>query len=79
MHINHGLAMQNVSFPQLLHEETKTNCYVPFQQTKRVKFQPITTTVMHSFISTKTVDSFFCHIIESQVSGDNIIQFNNMQ
>ena len=34
---------------------------------------------MHSFISTKTVDSFFCQIIESQVLGDKITQFNNIQ
>ena len=33
---------------------------------------------MHSFISTKTVDSFFCQIIESQVSGDKVTQFNNI-
>ena len=39
--INHELAMQKVSFPQLLHKEIKTNYYVPFQQTKKVKFQPI--------------------------------------
>ena len=31
---------------------------------------------MHSFISTKTVDSFFCQIIESQVSGDKLERFS---
>ena len=29
--------MQKVSFPQLLYKESKTNYYVPFQQTKKLE------------------------------------------
>ena len=76
--------MQKVSLPQLLHKESKTNYYVPFQQTKKLEESPVPADKItqnnnsHAqfYISTKTVDSFFCQIIDSQVSGDKITQFN---
>ena len=56
--------------------KNKLLCTFPTNQESQVPADKIaqTTTVMHSFISTKTVDTFFCQIIESQVSGDKNIQ-----
>ena len=63
--------MQKVSFPHLQQKETKTNYYVPFQESQ-VPADKITQN------NNSPVDSFFCQIIESQVSGYKITQFNSI-
>ena len=71
--------MQKVSFPHLLQKETKTNYYVPFQESQVPADKITQNNNSHAqFYFHKNSRQFLLSNIESQVSGDKITQFNNI-